>query len=179
MTKLAAAVVVLLLLAGAGTSVAEPDKPVVERPATQEPLPVPLTLQVAKPLALECRTKSVVVAENAANATNGDLTLTLLLKDDSVKPATGTWRIANVGASHAGSLGVREAKACAEACPLRIAADGDIELWSPAPKGVDQLAAGEKLLLAVVRVKTLALRATTFSGKEIESLEEGTCRIGS
>ncbi len=172
MIKLAAPLTAMMLLApalalatDAATSGASP--------------PVTLKLIVAKPVALECQTKSVVVAENAANATNGQLTLTLLLKDESAKPATGSWRIAAVGPAHTGSLGQREAKACAESCPLRIAVDGNIELWSPAPKGVDQLAERERLLLGVVKADTLALRATTFSGKEIESLEEGTCRIGS
>ncbi|MGZ8409536.1 MAG: hypothetical protein ACXWVS_06370 [Hyphomicrobium sp.] len=171
MTKLAATLTILMVLAPALAFAAEPGK-------SGPPLAA-LTLIVAKPVALDCQTKSVVVAEKAANATSGQLKLTLLLKNDTPKPATGSWRIAGVGPEHTGSLGGREAKTCAEACPLRVAVDGNIELWSPAPKGVDQLAAGEKLLLAVVKADTLALRATTFSGKEIESLEEGTCRIGS
>jgi hypothetical protein len=169
MIKLAAILVVLApalaIAADAGKSGAAPA--------------VALKLIISKPVALECQTKSVVVAANAANATNGQLTLTLVLKDDAAKPATGSWRIAAVGSAHTGSLGQREAKACSESCPLRIAVDGNIELWSPSPKGVDQLAERERLLLAVVKADTLALRATTFSGKEIESLEEGTCRIGS
>jgi hypothetical protein len=171
MTRLAAISTLLMVLAPALALAAEPDKSTAP--------PVALKLIVSKPVALECQTKSVVVAENAANATNGQLKLTLLLKDDASKPATGSWRIAGVGPEHTGSLGTREAKTCAESCPLRLAVDGNIELWSPTPKGVDQLAAGEKLLLVVVKADTLALRATTFSGKEIESLEEGTCRIGS
>ncbi len=171
MTKLAAIFPILMVLAPAAAVATEPGK--------SDPPPATLKLVVSKPVALDCQTKAVVVAENAANATNGELMLTLLLKDDTAQPATGSWRIAAVGPAHTGSLGVREAKTCAESCPLRIAVDGNIELWSPAPKGVDQLAAGEMLLLAVVKADTLALRATTFSGKEIESLEEGTCRIGS
>jgi hypothetical protein len=171
MTKLAATFTFMTVLAPALAYAKEPARP--------GPPPSALKLVVSKPVALECQTKSVVVAENAANATNGRLKLTLVLKSDSSKPPTGSWRIADVGTAHTGSLGRREAKACAESCPLRVAMDGNIELWSPAPKGVDQLASGEKLLLAVVKSDTLALRATTFSGKEIESLEEGTCRIGS
>jgi len=171
MTRLAAISTTLMVLAPALGLAADPGKTVAP--------PTALKLIVSKPVALECQTKSVVVAENAANATNGQLKLTLVLKNDTSKPATGSWRIAGVGPEHPASLGGREAKTCAESCPLRVAVDGNIELWSPAPKGVDQLAAGEKLLLAVVKVDTLALRATTFSGKEIESLEEGTCRIGS
>lgn len=139
--------------------------------------PVLLRLQVAKPVQIDCQTKSVVVADNAADATNGTLKLTLLLKDETGTPATGAWRIADVGPLHRGSLGTHEAKTCAQACPLRVAGDGNLELWSPAPKGVDQLAAGERLLLAVIKADTLALRATTFSGKDIEALEEGLCRI--
>jgi hypothetical protein len=171
MTKLAATFTILMVLGPALAFAAET--------RTSGPPSTALKLSVSKPVALDCQTKSVVVAKNAANATNGQLKLTLVLKNDASKPATGSWRIAGVGPTHTGSLGGREAKTCAESCPLRVAVDGNIELWSPAPKGIDQLAAGEKLLLAVLKADTLALRATTFSGKEIESLEEGTCRIGS
>lgn len=136
----------------------------------------PLVLEVAKPVELNCQTKSVVVRTNAANATTGELKLGLLLKDNAAKPAKGAWRVASASGEHAASFGHREGKTCAEACPLTIAADGNIELWSPAPKGVDKLADGEMLLLAVIKPRSLDLRATTFSGKEIESLEEGTCR---
>jgi hypothetical protein len=147
--------------------------------AADAPSPPALKLAVAKPIEIVCATKSVVVKTDAANATTGELKLSLLLKDETAKPPSGAWRIVSVSEQHAGSLGKREAKACAEACPLSIGADGNIELWSPAPKGLTQLADGEMLLLAVVKPATLDLRATTFSGKEIESLEEGTCRIGS
>jgi hypothetical protein len=137
-----------------------------------------LKLEVAKPVEISCFTKSVVVKTNAANATTGELKLTLLLKDTASKPAKGAWRIASVAGQHTGSLGQREAKTCAEACPLTIAVDGNIELWAPSRKAIDQLADGEMLLLAVIKSDSLDLRATTFSGKEIESLEEGTCRSG-
>lgn len=149
-------------------------------PSASAPLQsAPLKLEPAKPVELTCRSKSVVVSTNAANATNGNLTLTLVLKDTAAKPATGAWRIAAVDPAHTGSLGQREGKTCAETCPLTLAADGNVELWSPAPKAIDKLADGEWLLLAVVKAATLDLRATTFSGKQIESLEEGTCRVGS
>lgn len=140
---------------------------------------LPFRLEPAKPVEITCLTKSVVVATDAANATTGTLRLGLLLKDATARPQTGAWRIVEVGAAHIGSLGKREAKTCAEACPLTIAADAHIELWSPAPKGIDQLADKEPLLLAVLKTDSLDLRATTFSGKQIESLEEGHCRIGS
>jgi hypothetical protein len=154
---------------------------VVVPAAAEEPAPgagTALKLEVAKPIEITCETKSVVVKANAADATTGVLELTLLLKDETSKPPKGAWRIASVDDRHTGSLGHREAKTCAEACPLSVAADGNFELWSPAPKGIDKLADGEMLLLAVIKSKSLDLRATTFSGKEIESLEEGTCRSG-
>jgi hypothetical protein len=101
------------------------------------------------------------------------------LKDTAGRTPTGAWRIAFVDGAHAGSLGQREAKTCAESCPLTVAADGNVELWSPAPKGIDKLAEGELLLLGVLKAATLELRATTFNGKQIESLEEGRCTPGS
>lgn len=143
-----------------------------------DPPAVPaLTLAVSKPIELSCATKSVVVAANAANATNGELKLSLLLKDATGTPPAGSWRIVAVAEQHAGSLGKRDAKSCAEACPLTVAADGNIQLWSPAPKAITQLADGEMLLLAVVKAKTLELRATTFKGQAIEALEEGKCQV--
>jgi hypothetical protein len=160
------AIAVLLLMPGAALAADD-----AARPA--------LLLQLAKPVEITCATKSVVVKTNAANATTGEVKLVLLLKDETAKPATGAWRIASVGDQHTGSFGRREAKACAEACPLTVAVDGNIELWAPARKGISQLAEGELLFLAVLKSKTLDLRATTFSGKEIEALEEGTCRTGS
>lgn len=164
MTKFAAAL--LVLMPGAAV-------------AADAPLVPALKLDVAKPVELTCETKSVVVASNAANATTGELKLSLVLKDVASKPPAGAWRIVAVSDQHLGSLGKREAKACAEACPLTVGADGNIELWSPAPKSITELKEGEMLLLAVVKAKSLDLRATTFSGKEIEALEEGSCRTGS
>jgi hypothetical protein len=136
-----------------------------------------LTLVVAKPVELACRSKSVVVKTDAANATTGELKISLVLKDAATKPPSGVWRIVSVTDAHAGSLGHREAKVCSEACPLTVGADGNIELWSPAPKSITELKEGEMLLLAVVKSKSLDLRATTFSGKEIEALEEGRCQV--
>ncbi|OYW52687.1 MAG: hypothetical protein B7Z29_18535 [Hyphomicrobium sp. 12-62-95] len=152
--------------------------PVAAQAADAPALPA-LTLVVAKPVELMCRTKSVVVKTDAANATTGELKFSLVLKNEATKPPSGAWRIVSVADAHAGSLGHREAKVCAEACPLTVGADGNIELWSPAPKSITELKEGEMLLLAVVKSKTLDLRATTFSGKEIEALEEGSCRTGS
>ena len=97
MTRLAAISTILMVLAPALALAAEPGKSAAP--------PVALKLIVSKPVALECQTKSVVVAENAANATNGQLKLTLVLKNDTSKPATGSWRIAGVGPEHTGSLG--------------------------------------------------------------------------
>ncbi len=147
--------------------------------AEADAAPVLLKLEANKPVELSCDTKSVVVKTNAANATNGELKLSIVLKDGSVTPGKGAWRIASVGEQHTASLGHREAKTCAESCPLTVAVDGNVELWSPSPKSIDKLADGEMLLLAVVKAKSLDLRASTFSGKEIESLEEGSCRVGS
>jgi hypothetical protein len=166
--RLAAAAFLML----SAPAVADPSPPASSPSAV-------LKLEPAKPVQLTCRSKSVVVSDDAANATNGTLTLTLVLKDTAAKPATGAWRIAAVDPAHTGSLGQREGKTCAETCPLTLAADGNVELWSPAPKAIDKLAEGEWLLLAVVKAATLDLRATTFSGKQIESLEEGTCKVGS
>ncbi len=192
---------VLTLLAGsngvaAGQPAPETAKP--NDPATQssppEPAPAPspgpspvpgdaaaapFKLELSKPVEIACFTKSIVVATNAANATTGNLRLTLVLKDAAGRTPTGAWRIAAVDGAHTGSLGHRESKTCAESCPMTVAADGNIQLWSPAPKGIDKLADGELLLLGVLKAKTLELRATTFNGQQIEALEEGRCESGS
>lgn len=137
-----------------------------------------LKLEPNKPIELVCKTKSVVVATDAASASNGEIKLSLLLKDATAKPPSGSWRIISADGSHGGSFAApaHQGKSCADACPLTTAAGDQIQLWSPVPKGVDQLSDSEVLLLAVVKTKSLDLRASTFKGKQIEALEEGTCR---
>jgi hypothetical protein len=167
-----------------------PDSPTPDAPATQSTPPAgvrtpadsgppPFKLELSKPVEITCFTKSVVVATNAANATTGNLRLSLVLKDTAGPRPAGAWRIAAVDGAHTASLGHRETKTCAESCPLTVAADGNIQLWSPSPKGIDKLADGELLLLGVLKATTRELRATTFKGQQIESLEEGRCETGS
>ncbi len=131
-----------------------------------------LALAPGKAVEIACEGKAVVVATDAPLATTGSLRLSLVA-DDATR---GRWRIVSVDAGHAGSLGHREAKSCAEGCPLMVAGTDQIQLWSPAPKALDQLADKEMLLIAVLKTATLDLRATTFNGKQIEALEEGKCR---
>lgn len=132
-----------------------------------------LALAPGKAVELACAGKAFVVATNAPQATTGSLRLSLVAEDAS----RGRWRIVSVDAGHTGSLGHREAKSCAEGCPLVVAGTDQIQLWSPAPKALDQLADAEMLLIAVVKTATLDLRATTFNGKQIEALEEGRCEV--
>jgi hypothetical protein len=132
-----------------------------------------LVLEPGKAVEIACEAKAVVVATDAPQATTGRLRLSLLAGE----PQRGTWRIVSVDAGHAGSLGHREAKSCAAGCPLVLAGGDQIQLWSPAPKALDQLADQEMLLIAVVKTATLDLRATTFNGKQIEALEEGRCEV--
>ncbi len=134
-------------------------------------------LELNKPIEFACQTKAVVVAQDAANATTGTLRLSLVLKEASGSLQRGVWRVIDADPGHAGSLGHRHAQTCVEACPLTMTQDDQLQLWAPAPKSIDQLANGEILLLAVVKTASLDLRATTFSGNEIEALEEGSCRI--
>ncbi|MEW5962599.1 MAG: hypothetical protein AB1749_03470 [Pseudomonadota bacterium] len=135
--------------------------------------PSPLVLEPGRAVEISCEGKAVVVATGAPQATTGRLRLSLL----AAEPQRGTWRIVSVDPGHAGSLGAREAKACAEGCPLVVSGTDQIQLWSPAPKGLDQLAEKEMLLIAVLKTATLDLRATSFNGKQIEALEEGRCEV--
>ena len=137
-----------------------------------------LKLEGGQPLSVQCGTKSVVVATNAAKATSGAIRLELDLKlATAEKPKSGTWTIVAVDAAHTGTFGVAEREMCAKGCPFTVAADGTVQLWAPQPKTIDKLADDETLLIAVIKPGTLALRASTFRGKEIEALEEGQCRL--
>jgi hypothetical protein len=138
----------------------------------------PLKLEPGKPAEIACDTKSVVVATDAANATSGNIRLKLEVVQggDAAKPA-GTWSVIAVDAAHKGSFAAREKEACAKGCPLAVGPDGAVQIWAPGPKALASLADGEALLLAVIKPATLALRASTFRGKDIEALEEGTCRV--
>ncbi|MEQ1671202.1 MAG: hypothetical protein ABL893_10120, partial [Hyphomicrobium sp.] len=66
---------------------------------------------------------------------------------------------------------------CAAGGPRSLSAGGDAQLWAPAPKALDKLAAEEALLLAVIKADTLSLKASSFRGQAIEALESGTCVV--
>lgn len=136
-----------------------------------------LRLEVAKPVEIECASKAVVVASEGAAATAGSLRLSLLLKDAAAQPKTGSWRVVSHDPAHKGSFAAKLAIACQEACPLAVPSDDQIQLWAPAPKGLDQLGETERLVLAVIKPQSLELRASSFEGKAIEALEEATCKI--
>lgn len=134
----------------------------------------PLLLAPGNSADVECDTKSVLVATDAANASNGALTLRLTRAADP-DAAKGTWRIVSVSEGHKASLGVLQASACAGGCPIAFG-EKDVQLWAPAPKSVQELGADELLMLAVLKVATLDLKASTFRGQQIEALESGACR---
>lgn len=136
-----------------------------------------LRLEVNRPIEITCETKAVVVMPDGANATAGTMRISMRLKDDTARPKTGEWRIVQADPRHVGSLAVGGVQTCRDACTLTIAQDDQIQLWAPAPKSLDQLADGEKLVLAILKTANLDLRATSFVGKEIEALEEGFCKV--
>lgn len=136
----------------------------------------PPKLEAVEPLELACDTKAVVVATDAANASSGRIRLSLQLDAGQSSPMSGRWHIAGADEAHTGAFAATQRTGCSSGCPLTFSASGDAQLWSPAPKAVNQLAEGEVLLLAVVKPETLRLRATTFRGQQIEALEEGECR---
>lgn len=135
----------------------------------------PLRLEAGKPFDLLCDTKSVVVATDAANATSGAVRLRLEAKADA--PKSGTWSIVSVDDAHKGSFATSRREECAKGCPMSVPASAEFQLWYPVPKTLDKLADGEGLLIAVIKPDTLALRASTFRGKDIEALEQGQCRM--
>ena len=134
-----------------------------------------LVLALQKPIEIECRSKAVVVAENAAAATQGMIRLSLLLKDAAATPKSGSWKVVSSDPAHTGSFARALAITCQEACPLTQPSDDQVQLWAPAPKGVDKLAEKERLTLAVIKTKSLELRASTFEGQAIDALEEAVC----
>ncbi|MGD9783712.1 MAG: hypothetical protein AB7E80_04730 [Hyphomicrobiaceae bacterium] len=138
-----------------------------------------LTLEAGKPVALACDTKAVLVATNAANATNGSILLKLERGAKAAAGASedGKWRPLVHAPMHVASLAAMQEKTCATGCPLSLSPGGDIQLWAPSPKSLDKLAPDELLLLAVVKTATLQLKASTFRGQQIEALESGMCRV--
>lgn len=135
----------------------------------------PITLTADAPVHLVCETKSIGFAKDAASASRGTLGLKLVLL--SAGPTSkGRWMPASVDDRHTGSLAFSQRDTCANGCPLAIAANGELQLWSPAPRSLEGLKDDESLLIAVVRADGATLRASTFRGKQIEALEEGTCR---
>ncbi|MDX2309452.1 MAG: hypothetical protein NW216_14525 [Hyphomicrobium sp.] len=140
------------------------------------PPAIALTLEPQKPVELDCNSRAVVVANDKANATQGAIRLSLILKDPSAKPPTGTWRVVSSDPQHTGSFASALAIACREACPLTVSTDDQIQLWAPAPKTIDKLGSTEALTLAVIKTRTLEMRVTTFEGQAIGALEQASCR---
>lgn len=151
---------------------------VVAVTASMVALAEPLKLEGSKPLVVECDTKSVVVATDAAKATSGAIRLKLeLALATAEKPKTGTWTIVSVDDTHKGAFAVAQRETCAKGCPFTVAANGEPQLWAPEAKTLDKLGESDSLLIAVIKTDSLALRASTFRGKDIEALEEGQCRM--
>jgi hypothetical protein len=146
----------------------------IASPAAAEPV----KLEPGKPVTLTCQTQSIVVKDNGPAPTKGAVTLRLELKDPATaQNATGTWTPVSADANHTGAFVSAQKTACASGCPLSVPANGEPQLWAPAPKSIDKLGADEVLLLAVIKPDTLSLKASTFRGPSIEALESGTCVV--
>lgn len=136
----------------------------------------PLKLEPGKSLELDCQTRSIVVAAEAANATSGSARLKL---DPAAgdKADKGKWGVVSLDDAHKGGFAARHKDACAKGCPFDLSAKGEVQLWAPEAKAFDKLGENEILSIAIIKPDTLVLRASTFRSKEIEALEEGTCRV--
>jgi len=137
----------------------------------------PLKLEPGKALELLCETRGVVVATDAANATSGQTRLRI--EPEAGSAARGTWTIVASEETHKAGIGVTLKETCAKGCPFDVSAKGEAQLWAPGVKALNNLADGEALSIAVIRPEDQSLRASTFRGKDIEALEEGTCRVAS
>lgn len=166
MTVVRSAMMRLVALAIAATAIAAD-----VRAAEQE---AALLLSPGTTVTVACDTKAVVVAADAAKASNGPITLSL--SGPAGAAEAGVWRITAVGDQHRAAFASAHRETCKDGCPLSVQPSGDIQIWSPKPNSIDKLAEGEVLLLAVLKPATMALRASTFRGKDIEALEEGVCR---
>ncbi|MCB1515285.1 MAG: hypothetical protein KDJ18_10885 [Hyphomicrobiaceae bacterium] len=158
--------------ANTGQGAEEPGKAAGEDAAKPVP-PPPLRLDPGGSIEISCDTQAVLVATGAANATSGRIHLRLERTADPTHD--GQWTPLDDGATHAASLAVMQAKACATGCPLMIGKNDDLQLWAPAAKSLDKLGADELLLLAVIKSATWQLKASTFRGQQIEALESGVC----
>ncbi len=134
-----------------------------------------LKLEPGKSAEITCDTRSVVVATNAANATAGSMRLKLDVAAGE-KAEKGSWAIVSVDDAHKGSLAQRHKDACAKGCPFDLSGKGDLQLWAPEPKAVDKLGDKDQLTIAVIKPDSSEIKASTFVGREIESLESGSCK---
>jgi hypothetical protein len=134
----------------------------------------PLKLEAGKPVTLTCQTQSIVVKDDGPAPTKGAITLRLELKD----PATAsTWTPVTADDIHKGAFASAFKSTCTNGCPMTLPANGEPQLWAPLPKSLDKLGDDEVLLLAVIKPDTLSLKASTFRGRAIEALENGTCTV--
>jgi hypothetical protein len=146
----------------------------IASPAAAEPL----KLEPGKPVTLTCQTQSIVVKDNGPAPTKGEVTLRIEVKDPATaQNATGTWTPVSSDTAHTGAFANTQKAACATGCPMTMPANGEPQLWAPAPKSIDKLGADEILLLAVIKPDSLTLKASTFRGPSVEALESGTCVV--
>lgn len=155
--------------------------------ATETPPPPPAAAETpAAPvlapgteITIACTTKSVVVATAAAKVSNGPVGLVLAAATSTASgsgPLTGSWRIVSVGDQHQASFAATQREVCKNGCPLAVQPSGEVQLWAPKLNTLDKIGDGELLFVAVLKPASLDLRASTFRGKDIEALEQGTCR---
>lgn len=133
-----------------------------------------LALSTSKPAEFTCDSKAVMVATDRANATNGSFRMRVALEDAAT--GKGSWTPLSSDQAHVTSLAAMQAKTCASGCPMTLARDTDVQLWAPAPKSIDKLGPDELLMLAVLKLDSGQLKASTFRGQQIEALESGICR---
>lgn len=134
----------------------------------------PLKLELGKAVTLTCQTQSIVIKDNGPAPTKGSVTLRLEVKEPA---SASTWTPVSTDDAHKGAFANAFKTTCASGCPMTISANGELQLWAPAPKSLDKLGDDEVLLLAVIKPDTLSLKASTFRGQAIEALENGTCAV--
>ncbi|MEQ1672969.1 MAG: hypothetical protein ABL893_19125 [Hyphomicrobium sp.] len=136
----------------------------------------PLKLEVAKPVTLRCETQAILIKDGGPAPTKGKLELRLEVKTSSPE-MSGAWSPVSADDAHKNAFANMQKTACASGCPMTVSAAGDAQIWAPAPKSLDKLAAEEALLLAVIKADALSLKASRFRGQAIEALESGTCAV--
>lgn len=134
-------------------------------------------LDLSQPVSISCDTSAVKLDTSPFGASQGTIVINVRLDDDTDSKGPGRWKLLEIASEHDASFIGKTRDNCQPDCPMTQGKDGMLQLWSPKPLALNQLADGTALTLVTIDAKSLELKASTFQNKELAGLERGECKV--